>query len=220
MHNLLPTLLPCLAVWVLSTSCSLRHPPPPCSHVHANMVYDIVEHNDSIYFSTASQGIYRFHRGAPQRIHLVARLGGAPFRAIAFGSDGHDVAVDGDRIIVAHGHGIGVYDRTTGTPIRSYCSGVNFWCVDIYDSLVVAGGKNALAVIDDERCTEVTFGPQGNIAWATAVAAGQTVYAGTQKGLFRWRAGDREAVCVADMGRCIKALLVDTSGRLWAGRYE
>ncbi|HEX2957057.1 MAG TPA: hypothetical protein VHP36_00575 [Chitinispirillaceae bacterium] len=63
--------------------------PEPAFHViPAPFVYKIVEHNDSIYYSTPSGEIFRFHTDNPDSIVLLARKKGCPIRGLAFKKDG------------------------------------------------------------------------------------------------------------------------------------
>jgi hypothetical protein len=73
-------LLPILSI---VSSCSRK----PYQQIPRMLVYNIDQHNDSIYFSTADSGIYGFPADAPGAMTRVAAAGHLPIRSIAFASD-------------------------------------------------------------------------------------------------------------------------------------
>jgi hypothetical protein len=248
------------------------------------LVYNITQHNDSIYFSTADSGIFGFSADAPGATKRVAASGHLPIRSIAFGNDRrlyassyysgvqyacndtllplswarqpswsmkfdpdgalwlagihgiyrqlhdslilfsaisgtHDIAFCGGQVAVAHMNGISVFDMHTGAVVREFCKGVICWTIARYDTFFVGGGLNLCVIINKENCTRISLGPRNNMLWSTALGPNGTLYLGTQEGLFKAEAGDTSARCIGLKGVCIKSLLIDHKGRLWAGRY-
>jgi ligand-binding sensor domain-containing protein len=70
-------------------SCSQNHNHKyPYHLIPDNWVYNIKQHNDSIYFSTPENGIFRFHPNNPQSIERVCSSGKLPFRGLVFKQNG------------------------------------------------------------------------------------------------------------------------------------
>ncbi|HMD67339.1 MAG TPA: two-component regulator propeller domain-containing protein, partial [Chitinivibrionales bacterium] len=80
------------AFFLLSVTCSLNHPSYPYHLVNHSWVYCIKQHNDSLYFSTLEEGIFRFHPDNPDAIARVGRCRTLPFRSIVFPPDGRLLA--------------------------------------------------------------------------------------------------------------------------------
>ena len=133
--------------------------------------------------------------------------------------DAHDVAFLGREIAVAHMGGVSVFDRESGNCTREYCKGVVCWAVTSYDSILVVGGLGLCAVITRNRCRNIVLEPKNNMVWSIEKDSRDTLFLGTQKGLFRVAPGSDSARCVGLGGQCVKSLLIDKSGRLWAGRF-
>ena len=69
---------------LLSPSCS----PENCHAINRMYVYNIQQHNDSIYFSTLDSGIFRFSPACPDSIFRVGGRYTHPVRSIAFLKNG------------------------------------------------------------------------------------------------------------------------------------
>jgi ligand-binding sensor domain-containing protein len=273
----------CALVPALLISCGEK-PSEGFSLVPRPWAYSIKQHNDSIYFSTSEDGVFRFHPDNPGAVVRVAGNRKLPFRSLAFTKDqtllassyyagvhyaqgdtmlplrwapyecwsmkldenglmwcagsfgvfrqkadslvrfvslreAHDVALYKEQCAIAHLNGVSILDRESGRPIREFCKGVIFWTVTTMDSLFIAGGLNQCLIINQNNCRNIWFGPPGNMAWAIERDSLGTLYLGTQKGLFRCATGSDTAECMAMEGTCIKSLLIDNRGRLWAGRF-
>lgn len=74
---------------ILLASCSQKENAYPYHLIPRNWVYNIKQHNDSIYFSTSEDGIFQFHPDHPEALRRVARCGRLPFRFIVFKEDGN-----------------------------------------------------------------------------------------------------------------------------------
>jgi ligand-binding sensor domain-containing protein len=61
--------------------------------------------------------------------------------------------------------------------------------------------------------------PKNNMVWSIEKDSRDTLFLGTQKGLFRVAPGSDSARCIGFSGQTVKSLLIDKSGRLWAGRF-
>ena len=75
-------LLESLLLMVFSCSREQYHQVPRM------LVYNIAQHNDSIYFSTSDNGIFSFPATAPGAMKRLATAGHLPIRSIAFASNG------------------------------------------------------------------------------------------------------------------------------------
>jgi ligand-binding sensor domain-containing protein len=133
--------------------------------------------------------------------------------------DAHDIAFLGGEVAVAHMQGVSVFDRKSGNCTREYCKGVVCWAVTCYDSVLVVGGLGLCAVLTKDRCRNIVLEPKGNMVWSIEKGTRDTLFLGTQKGLFRVSPGSDSAQRIGFNGRCVKSLLIDKSGRLWAGRF-
>jgi ligand-binding sensor domain-containing protein len=133
--------------------------------------------------------------------------------------DAHDIAFLGNEVAVAHMQGISVFDRKSGNLSREYCKGVVCWTITAYDSLFIAGGLGLCAIITKDKCRNIVLEPKDNMVWSIEKDSRDTLFLGTQKGLFRVAPGSDRAQCIGLYGRCVKSLLIDKKGRLWAGRF-
>jgi hypothetical protein len=79
-------------LFLVETTCSPRLQPYPYRVVPHSWVYCIKQHNDSLYFSTSEEGIFRFHPDHPKAIARVGRFRSFPFRSLAFPPDGRLLA--------------------------------------------------------------------------------------------------------------------------------
>ena len=82
----------CVSLLLLFSTCSPKIPPYPYHLVNHSWVYCIKQHNDSLYFSTSEEGIFRFHPDNPNAITRVGRCRTLPFRSIVFPPDGRLLA--------------------------------------------------------------------------------------------------------------------------------
>ena len=55
-----------------------------CRRVHGAWVYNIKQHNDSLYFSTSESGVFRFHPDRPGNVQRVGGFRRMPFRTLCF----------------------------------------------------------------------------------------------------------------------------------------
>lgn len=78
----------CAAICFLLAACSVKQPSYPYHLVPRSWVYSIKQHNDSIYFSTSEDGLFRFHPDHPETIIRVGRCRTLPFRSMVFRRDG------------------------------------------------------------------------------------------------------------------------------------
>lgn len=133
--------------------------------------------------------------------------------------DAHDIAFLGNEVAMAHMQGITVFNRDNGTCTAEYCKGVVCWAVNGYDSFLVAGGLGLCAVITKDGCRNIALVPKDNMVWSIEKDSHDTLFLGTQKGLFRVAPGSGRAECIGFSGQCVKSLLIDKCGRLWTGRF-
>ncbi len=73
---------------VVLVNCSQPLPRFPYRIVPHSWVYHLEQHNDSIYFSTLEDGIFRFSPDHPKDITRVGGFRKMPFRSIVFRRDG------------------------------------------------------------------------------------------------------------------------------------
>ncbi len=256
----------------------------PFHIIPAQYVYTIVEHNDSLYYSTPSGEIFRFSPDTPDSITRLGKKHFHPIRGLAFKNNGdfyaasyrtgvhrvlpdtlvampkmgrlawsmkldgfdniwlaaiqgvfrqvndtlmkftdlreaYDVDFYHGKLAAGHGKGITLYDTATGCADTTYCKGTICWTIDVFDSLLVVGGVEVCALINNRHAEIIPIGPQHNIPWAAVRDSKGNIYLGTQKGLFRIKPNARQAECIGFKGKCIKSLLIDRKGRLWVGRY-
>jgi hypothetical protein len=131
----------------------------------------------------------------------------------------HDIAFYKGLIAVAGMQGISLFDPLSGALVREFCKGMVCWSLTRYDSLLIGGGQNLCAIIKNDSCTTIHFGPKNNLLWSTALDAHGNLYMGTQEGLFRADKGNEKAHCVGFKGMCIKSVCIDSRGKLWVGRF-
>lgn len=278
MKQTAPLVIAVLVSFLLS-SCT-----PDYSCIPGEMVYDIVEHGDSLYFSTMDKGIYRFSPSDIAHVARVSAVGRMPFRALTFLNDttlyaasymtglrvlegdslvpvhrgiapawdmsiddqqvlwlagefgvhrfvgdsidrflnlssAHDVIAWEDTVAVAHANGVSFYDRNSKALLKQFATDTLFWSIERHGTTVVAGGKNVLLLIRDGNAQHIPFGPHGNIAWQTAIAADGTVYLATQMGFFRYDPARGAVKCIGEKGHCVKSVEVARDHAVWIGRY-
>ncbi len=105
----------------------------PAFHViPAPFVYAIVEHNDSIYYSTPDGEIFCFHPDNPNSSVLVAHLKGYPIRGFAFKKDG---------ALYASSYQTGIHRLSADTMIQEPKMGREAWAMklDYFDNIWLAG---------------------------------------------------------------------------------
>jgi ligand-binding sensor domain-containing protein len=268
------------ATWFITTSCS----PPDYNVVPGRQIYNVLQKQDTLYFTTSNRGIYKFDMYKRDSVIAVARVHTYPFRSMVFTRDNrllacsyrttlhylegdtllplkngnvmawsikldssgspwmagdrgiyklekdtlihfknimgaHDISLFKDQVAVAHAKGITIYDLDSGHVIREYCKDINFWCIRKYRDIILAGGKNALAKIENGECGKIPFGPEANIAWSVVKDKEDNIFMGTQKGLFKIPAKTNQAECIGFSGQCIKTLFIDSNQRLWVGQF-
>ncbi len=105
--------LSCLCAGLLFFAfCAPQNPSYPYHVVPHSFIYSIVGHNDSLYFSTLENGLFRFH---PDNPGAVVRIGGFrrfPFRSMLFLADGHLLAA-------SYYGGVFCAGRDTLTPLKT-----------------------------------------------------------------------------------------------------
>jgi hypothetical protein len=134
-------------------------------------------------------------------------------------SEAYDVDFYRNQLVVAHRGGISLYDSVSGVLDTTYCSGTIFWTIDVFDSVLVAGGVEQCALITGRTASIFHVGPAHNIPWAFARDSTGAIILGTQKGLFRLHPGTHTIECIGFKGKCIKSVFIDRAGRLWVGTY-
>jgi hypothetical protein len=147
----------------------------PVFHViPAPFVYTIIEHNDSIYYSTPSGEIFRFHPDNPGSIVLVARKKGYPIRGLAFKKDG---------TLYASSYETGIQRLSNDTLVSEPKMGQRAWAMklDAFDNIWLAGrggvfkqkGDTLIKFSDLREALDVDF-YQGGLA--VAHRSGITLY--------------------------------------------
>ena len=134
--------------------------------------------------------------------------------------EAHDIALYNNYVAVANRNGIFVFNRDDGALIRKFCQGIVCWTIMRHDSLFIGGGLNVCVIINQDRCSTITFGPKGNVVWSTLMDNAGVLYLATQNGLYRAGRGDQSARCVGFKGTCLKSLAFDNKGRIWVGRFS
>lgn len=133
--------------------------------------------------------------------------------------EAYDVDFYRGNLAVAHRNGVTLYDTSSGRELTTFCKGVICWTIDIFDSVMVAGGVELCAVINGTKCRTFKIPAAHTIPWDFAQDKKGTIYLATQQGLYRLLPLADEVECIAYCGKCIKSVLVDTQQRLWVGRY-
>lgn len=78
-----------IALFLQFTQCRNTAPPVPVfSVLPDDYVYTIVQHNDSLYYSTPSGQIFRFHRNSPGKREQLGLKRFMPIRSLVFKPDG------------------------------------------------------------------------------------------------------------------------------------
>ncbi len=114
-------------------------------HFHvipAPFVYAIVEHNDSIYYSTPSGEILRFHPDNPDSIVHIALIKGYPIRSFAFKKDG---------TLYASSYETGIHRLTNDTLVAEPKMMREAWSMklDDFDNIWLAGRWGVFRQKDD-----------------------------------------------------------------------
>lgn len=252
--------------------------------IPSDWVYSIVQHNDSIYWSTNTGKILRLSLAVPDSVRQIGCDHFYPIRSFSFkkngdlyassyqtgihrvtedsllpctkmwrmawamktdtadtvwlaGRDGvfrqyddtllrfsnlsqaYDIGFYGNKIAVAHQKGITLFNRETETADTTLCKDVICWSIDIYDTLLIGGGVETCLLYNGFSGTSFRLTPEHNICWGAVLDSTGTVFLATQKGLFRIVPAGRRPECIGFRGRCIKSLAIDSTGRLWIGRY-
>lgn len=133
--------------------------------------------------------------------------------------EAYDVDFYKGNLAVAHRNGITLYDTSSGAEITTYCKGVICWTIDIFDSVMVAGGVELCAVINGTKCRTFKIPATHTIPWDFAQDKNGIIYLATQQGLYRLLPLANDVECIAFRGKCIKSVFIDTQQRLWVGRY-
>ena len=260
---------------------------PPCPEIHripGNYVYSIIEHGDSLYFSTQRGEVFRFSPENPDSLTRMGLPHFRPLRTLLFGNDdilyassyetgvqivkedtlipvpqlwqnswamkkdpfgtiwlagrqgvfkdggdtlirktalhdANDVDFYNGHLVVAHRRGVTFFDTCTGKPDTTFCPGTIFWSIDIFDSLLVAGGVERCALIRGHHCRVLTLKPHYTIPWSAARDRSGTIYLATQKGLFSLNTATLKTHVIAYKDSCVKSVFVDSDNRLWIGEY-
>jgi len=252
--------------------------------IPGEFVYSILEHKDSIYFSTQRGEVVRFHHQNPRSVHHLGRARFQPLRTLIFKknnqlfassyetgvqhvlpdtlvsvqhlwrsawamiSDSSDnlwlagrqgvFREQGDTLLrvttlreaydidfylgflaVAHRQGVTLFDTTTFTPCTTYCKGVVCWSLDVFDSLLVAGGVETCALIWRNKSSILSIRPRYTIPWGAVQDSAGTIYLATQNGIYSIVPNTKRAECIAYKGKCIKSIFIDHTNKVWIGRY-
>jgi ligand-binding sensor domain-containing protein len=118
--------------------CSPKQEPKYPYHVIPHSwVYTISQHNDSIYFSTSENGIFRFHPDNPGSVERVSSSGKLPFRAMVFKQNG---------ALFASSYYSGIYRVEKDTMLPLLWAQVPSWSMklDSAGALWIAGDRGVL----------------------------------------------------------------------------
>jgi ligand-binding sensor domain-containing protein len=118
-------------------SCTARPPAFPFFLVRHPFVYSIRQHNDSLYFTTLEDGLFRFHPDHPEQIARVGGFRRFPFRSIAFPPDNRLLAV-------SYYGGVFYASRDTLLPLRN--ASFEAWSMKLDDKgeFWLASGRGVL----------------------------------------------------------------------------
>jgi hypothetical protein len=121
----------------LISTCSKNETQYPYHLVPGNWVYNIKQHNDSLYFSTSESGIFQFHPDHPGSVHRVASSGRLPFRSMVFKDTG---------AMFASSYYSGVYRWEKDTLVPVDWAQVPSWSMkpDASGALWLAGSRGVL----------------------------------------------------------------------------
>ena len=133
--------------------------------------------------------------------------------------EAYDIDFYKGALVAAHRRGVTLYDSATGIADTTFCKGFICWTIDVFDTLLIAGGVEVCTIINGKNAINIRIGPKNNIPWSITRDTTGSIFLGTQKGLFRVSPAEGKAQCIDFAGKCIKSVFVDRSGRLWVGRY-
>lgn len=110
--------------------------------IPAPFVYTIVEHNDSIYYSTPNGEIFRFHPDNPDTSVLAAQIKGYPIRGFAFKKDG---------TLYVSSYQTGIYRLSFDTLVREPKMVQEAWAMELdnFDNIWLAGRWGVFRQKDD-----------------------------------------------------------------------
>jgi hypothetical protein len=131
-----------LTVLVIFPLLILCQKEPEFHVIPAPFVYTIIEHNDSIYYSTPSGEIFRFHPDNPDSIVLLARKKAYPIRGLAFKKDG---------TFYASSYETGIQRLSKDTLVADPKMGQRAWAMklDAFDNIWLAGRSGVFRQIGD-----------------------------------------------------------------------
>lgn len=115
----------------------------PAFHViPAPFVYAIVEHNDSIYYSTPDGEIYRFHPDNPDSSVLLTSIKGYPIRSFVFKKDG---------TLYASSYKTGIHRLSVDTLVKEPKMTREAWAIELdnFDNIWLAGRWGVFRQKDD-----------------------------------------------------------------------
>ena len=124
-------------VILLFVSCTSKAPSYPYYLVRHPFVYSIKKHNDSLYFSTLEDGLFRFHPDHPEQMARVGGFRRFPFRSMVFPPDGRMLAV-------SYYGGVFYASRDTLLPLRN--ASFEAWSMKLDDKgeFWLASGRGVL----------------------------------------------------------------------------
>lgn len=158
------------------------------SYIKESYVYDIIEQNDSIYISTAENGVFAFDPDSSSEITQIARIKKFPFRSILFHHD----------TLLALSYYNGLF-YVQGNSLYPYAKGaVPGWsmCRDSSGNIWIAGSWGVYKVYAD---TVIRF---KDIFDAHDIAIfGTDAYIATSKGIkvYDTRSGDSTGIYYPDI---------------------
>jgi len=116
-------------IFPLFTLCQKE---PAFNVIPAQFVYAIVEHKDSIYYSTPDGEIFCFHPDNPDSSVLVAHIKNFPIRGFVFKKDG---------TLYASSYQTGIHRLSNGTLVREPKMAREAWAMELdnFDNIWLAG---------------------------------------------------------------------------------
>lgn len=133
--------------------------------------------------------------------------------------DAHDIAFISGQIAVAHLNGISILDRNSGTVLRDYCTGQSSWVVETIGTRIIGGGGPLCCSIDPQNGRIDTIELKHNYLWSVTSYGAGNLLLGTQRGVFLVTKGSKRARIAGLPGICVKSVVVDSAGRVWAGKF-
>ena len=132
---------------------------PSCSHepfypVPGSFIYSIKQHNDSIYFSTLGNGIFRFSPDHPEAVKRVAGKRTLPIRSIAFAKNG---------TLYAASYQDAVHYGAGDTLLPLFHAWQRAWSIKIDDADGVLWLAGQLGIFKKPRDSLVKFGSLGGV---------------------------------------------------------